>query len=450
MKCRMLCSRLCAFLVVFALTLLLSVQGRAADFKVLYRFKGYTDGDTPGALILDAAGNLYGTTLSGGPSDYGTVFKLTHNPDGSWTKEVLHSFTEVADGTYPFGRLVFDTAGNLYGTTGAGGIHGFGTVFQLTANPDGSWTHAVLYRFQGGTDGASPLAGLIFDSAGNLYSTTAQGGGDSGLGTVFKMAKNPDGSWTESVLYRFPKRSRGFDPVAELVFDAVGNLYGTTLGGGSYLCPQHECGSVFKLTHNADGSWTHSVIHRFKGGDGSQPYGGVTFDAAGNLYGTTRSGGDQNRGVVFKLTPNPDGSWAFSKIHVFRGLDGALPVAGVIFDPAGNLDGTTSYGGVCNYGVVFRLTPSPDGKWTKVLLHRFHYTPDGAYPDAGLVSDNVGNLYGTTSRGGGGEVFEYLPDLSPRDGPEPPCRAPRKVASPTNPYDDADVTSTRSSFHFGF
>ena len=361
-----------------------------------------------------------------GGSGCGAVWELKHNASGTWTMSRLHVFTG-ADGANPTAGVIFDEAGNLYGTTWDGGgtgcsefNQGCGVVFKLAPNPDGTWTESVLYRFTGGADGANPSGGVIFDAAGNLYGTTTFGAG-SGCGTgycglVFELKPNPDGSWTESVLTNLG--SNGLDtgnPRAGLIFDASGNLYGTTSYGGG--CNGEE-GSVFKLAPNPDGTWTESVLQCFTGGpEGGEPVGGVIFDAAGNLYGTTPYGGGSTRcgtyyvtpslgpspgcGTVFKLAPNPDGTWTESVLHSFTGgADGAVPAAGLTLGPAGNFYGTTMYGGapsVCGgkgCGVVFKLAPNPDGTWTETVLHDFTDTP-GAYPFGGVVLDKADHLYGT-------------------------------------------------------
>jgi uncharacterized repeat protein (TIGR03803 family) len=325
-----------ALMLVIAITLVLApAAGAASKYKVLHRFHGANGTNPYAGLILDAAGNLYGTTYYGGASGDGTVFKLAPNQDGSWTESVLHSFNR-SDGWSPQAGLIFDAAGNLYGTTVVGGASSDGTVFKLAPNQDGSWTESVLHSFNG-SDGWVPYAGLIFDAAGNLYGTTVEGG-DTNVGTVFKLAPNQDGSWTESVLHSF-HGSDGAYPYAGLIFDAAGNLYGTTVEGDTNV------GTVFKLAPNQDGSWTESVLHSFNGRNGQYPYAGLIFDAAGNLYGTTYGGGASADGTVFELAPNQDGSWTESMLHSFHGSDGERPRAGLIFDAAGNLYGTTAGGG---------------------------------------------------------------------------------------------------------
>ncbi len=378
----------------------------ASKFKTLHRFKGKDGRQLEAGVILDAAGNLYGTTYGGGPA-YGVVFKLTPKPDGSWRESVLYNFQWGFDGSLPAASLVFDAAGNLYGTTSAGGGACYcGTVFKLTPNQDGSWTESVLYSFMGGSDGGGPVASLIFDSAGSLYGTTA-GGGSFGNGTVFKLTPNRDGSWTESVLYSFMGGSDGGGPVASLIFDSAGSLYGTTAGGGSF-----GNGTVFKLTPNRDGSWTDSVLYSFMGGsDGGDPVASLIFDSTGSLYGTTAGGGSLGNGTVFKLTPNRDGSWTEQVLHGFSYKDGEYPSAGLILDAAGNLYGTTAMGGAYGVGVAFEMRLKPSGKWGYRVLHSFADRP-GALVLAGLTIDAAGNLYGTTCGDGTrthGSVFEITP-----------------------------------------
>jgi len=414
-----------ALMIVIAIVMLVPGAWAQSNFKTLYKFRGRKDGNVPIAgLVFDAAGNLYGTTYRGGNSghqcfavgDCGVVFKLSPNPDGSWKEMVIHRFESGQDGRQPFASLILDKAGNLYGTTPHGGgkegrhIASYGTVFKLAPNPDGSWTESILHRFTGGEngDGARPFAGLIFDTAGNLYGTTYVGG-TSNRGTVFKLAPNPDGSWTESILYRFTggRNGDGARPTSGLIFDTGGNLYGTTTTGGV----------VFKLAPNPDGSWTESVLSY-----GHGPSSGLIFDTAGNLYGTTRGGGVHNGGSVLKLTPSPDGSWAESVEYSFCSRtncrDGAYPYGGVIFDQAGNLYGTTLQGGTpfsCDEGegcgVVFKLTPNSNGGWDETVVHHFAGHP-GAYPYAVVILDTAGNLYGTTAGDGStthGSVFEITP-----------------------------------------
>ena len=307
----------------------------AQTFTVLHSFTGYPDGEWPYAgLVQDAAGNLYGTTVWGGASDVGTVFKLAKTGE----ETVLHSFSGYPDGQYPFAGLVQDAAGSLYGTTEEGGA-GAGTVFEV----DKSGKETVLYSFTGtGGDGAYPWAGLTRDAKGNLYGTTDDGGAH-GFGTVFELGK----AGKEAVLYSFGG-VYGEYPFAGLVRDAAGNLYGTTYEGGVY-----DYGTVFRLGKTGK----ETVLHSFdnNGSDGVSPLDGyLVVDAAGNLYGTTGYGGTSGYGTVFKL--NKAGKETV--LHSFTGgADGEGPSAGLVRDGKGNLYGTASWGGAYGYGTVFELTP---------------------------------------------------------------------------------------------
>jgi uncharacterized repeat protein (TIGR03803 family) len=362
--------------LVFALVATFA-QRAVAQEKVIYGFSGSPDGSAPyGGLIMDAAGNLYGTTSSGGDVDTpydtnGTVFELTPATGGGWTEKVLYNFGAASgDGTNPYCNLIFDAKGNLYGTTAAGGAHGDGTVFELMPGSGGTWTEKVLYSFGvTSADGATPSrSSLVFDAAGNLYGTTRYGGGNS-----------------------------------------VNN------GGGL-----STAGTVFELMPGSGGAWTEKVLYSFGANstDGANPTGGVVLDATGNVYGTTLYGGVSNSGTVFELASGSGGTWTESILHSFdaNGTDGSLPIAGLIADAQGNLYGTT-YGGGSNpfyggFGVVFELSPTGGGNWSEQIIHSFAASiTDGDYPYCKLIFDAAGNLYGTTSSRlyGYGEVFKLSP-----------------------------------------
>jgi uncharacterized repeat protein (TIGR03803 family) len=377
--------------------------------RVLHEFGSHRDGAYPEAgLTLDAAGNLYGTTSDGYFFDNGTVFQMAPGPNGTWTETVLHSFNYTY-GAYPQAGLIFDGAGNLYGTTSNGGAYAYGTVYKMAPVAGGIKT--VLHSFNG-KDGSYPLSGLIFDSAGNLYGTTF--GGDSscqppsGCGAVFKLAPGANGKWAETVLHIFNGKD-GALPCDGLVLDTAGNLYGTTRVGGS-----HSLGTVFKVSPGTNGKWTETVLHNFTGGkDGANPNAGVIFDSSGNLYGAAVGGGLSGQGNIFKLVPGAHGNWTEAVLHSFNFNDGSGPYGGVIFDTTGNLYGTTGGGGAYHDGVVFKLKPSANGRWSETLLHVFNGN-DGAFPQGSLIFDNQGNLYGTTYSGGDsvcdcGVVFEVTP-----------------------------------------
>jgi uncharacterized repeat protein (TIGR03803 family) len=399
-----------ALMIVVIISLVLAPAAWAASkYKTLHRFTGGKDGGDPsGDLIFDQAGNLYSTTQDGG-SGSGTVFELTPNQDGSWTKSVLYSFNG-SDGVRPLSGLTFDQTGNLYGMTYSGGPYAYGTVFELSPNPDGSWTESVLHSFYG-SDGARPVGSVILDAEGSLYGMTTAGGAYGG-GTVFKLTPNTDGSWSENLLHSFMRKDGRHPDHGNLVFDAVGNLYGATAGGGN-----NGVGTIFKLTPNPDGRWTEQVLHSFSGGrDGAVPESTLIFDKSGNLYGTTRDGGAHGAGVAFELALNTDGTWKEKVLHQFAGgKDGATLYEGLIFDQAGNLYGTTMTGGnlsVCGgrgCGVAFRLAPNSNGGWNETVLHTFMDHP-GAFSNAALIFDTAGNLYGTTAGyTAHGSVFEITP-----------------------------------------
>ena len=380
---------------------------------------GSSDGFWPRAnLIFDDAGNLYGATTRGSDNG-GTVFELTPGQNGTWTETILNNFCSTSCGS-TYGGLIFDAAGNLYGTTSDGGSgFGYGTVFELTPGLDGTWTETTLYNFCSASncaDGAFPYGGVIFDAAGSLYGTTASGGTHEG-GTVFQLTP-AGGNWTEKVLHSFdvPGNYQA-GPFSGVVFDSAGNLYGTVWGGGinSDKCDPDQvgCGIVFELTPNANGTWSEKNLHRFTGKDGANPWAGVVLDAAGNVYGTTYYGGagcNGGCGVVFRLSQS-NGQWTEKVIHDFdvSGTDGYFPYASLIFDAAGNLYGTASESAPDREGMVFELTPGADGRWTETIIHNWGTCEYGCGPEAGVIFDQHGNLYGTTLSCGsncGGVVYE--------------------------------------------
>ena len=388
------------FALVTAIVLLPGGAWGANTENVLYAFQGNNDCAAYGSLILDPAGNLYGTTF-GGFVVNGEVYELS--PSGSgWTQTILHTFAGGSDGRNPVTGLVRDQSGNLYGTTPAGGSSDRGVVYELSPNGSG-WTETVLYAFSGGNDGAIPYSGLILDQAGNLYGATSQGGagGNGGNGLVFKLTRGSSG-WTESVLYTFTGGNDGSFPQGNLLFDPAGNLYGTTTQGGV-----GGWGTAFKLTPSA-GGWTETTLHGFtNGNDGAQPMSGVIRDRSGVLYGTANGGGSGSLGVVFQLRPYPTiqsttrAGWMETPIYRFTGgSDGAGPDTGVIFDQAGNLDGAAGGGG-SGWGVVYQLTPGSSG-WTESVLYTFTGGADGRFPESTVTIDSPGNLYGTTVAGGTG------------------------------------------------
>jgi uncharacterized repeat protein (TIGR03803 family) len=373
------------------------------------------DGNTPVAgLVRGADGNLYGTTVFGGAYGKGVVYELTPSEGGSWTEKTLHSFGQGHDGIQPSGGLTIDALGNLYGTTETGGRcswpDGCGTVFELHRRSDGVWTYRILYEFNY-TDGAFPVSGLVFDATGRLYGTTT-GGGIGDAGVAFELARGADGRWAEQVLHYFHyDGTDGNTPESTLIMDTAGNLYGTTETGGTY-----GYGTAFELTRNQSGEWSENILHNFNYDevDGWYPAAGLTFDDLGNLYGTTYGGGTSGWGTVFELTPTAGGSWSETILHDFNddGTDGAALNDGLIFDTAGNLYGTTQYGGsnfTCGghgpigCGTVFELSPTQGGEWQETILHNFQNNgKDGYYP-TGTPILYAGDLYGTTTEGGSGK-----------------------------------------------
>ncbi len=378
----------------------------AATGTVLYAFTGGSDGATPqGALVADSAGTLYGvTTHGGGVDDSGTVYQLTRSGSG-WTETVIHTF-HSADGSWPEAPLAVDSHGNLYGTAYQGGAYGHGDVFELSPQAGGGWTYSILYSFTGGTDGSLPADGVILDQDGNLYGTAGDGGVD-GQGVVFQLAPKGSTGWTETVLHQFV--ADGVDGVhpggrGTLLRDQAGNLYGSTVAGGSA-----NDGVAYELSP-ARGTWTETLLHTFTGGsDGANPLGTLLSDASGNLYGTTSEGGTAGDGTVFKLT-NSGSTWTSSVIYNFPGgSSGRFPYAGVIADPAGNLYGTTAGGVQGAGGVVYELSPSGGG-WSERVLYTVGGAGNGSY--GGLIRDSAGTLYGADAFGGpssDGEVFAVTP-----------------------------------------
>jgi uncharacterized repeat protein (TIGR03803 family) len=387
--------------VVLALGVVAPQSAQAQTLSVLHKFAGKPDGAGPFAgLVRDAAGNLYGTTVYGGSTGdpgYGVVFKV----DSSGAETVLYSFTGAADGAYPYGGLVQDTAGNLYGTTVQGGAYGCsgygcGTVFKVSTKGK----ETVLYNFMGGSsDGCYPDAALVRDSAGNLYGTTRSCGA-SGYGTVFRVSQGG----TEAVLHSFVGgASDGAIPLwGGLLMDTKGNLYGVTeAGGGTGCIDAYGCGVVYRLNKNG----VLTVLHGFAGGttDGCTPYGTPALDAKGNLYGTTDACGSFGYGTVWKV--NTQG--VETVLHNFaRGSrNGVAPYAGVVIDAEGNLYGTTSFGGAFDHGALYEL--GKQGKFTAL----YSFSGLSRKPIGAVIRDAKGNLYGTAFEGvsSGGTVWKLTP-----------------------------------------
>jgi uncharacterized repeat protein (TIGR03803 family) len=414
-------------LAVAAATLMLMSGAWAANTeKVVYSFTGSTDGGDPAAtLASDAAGNLYGTTVNGGTGTLctngcGTVFELSPVAGGKWKETVLYSFSGGSDGKNPYGGVTLDSKGDLYGTTVAGGSggacagDGCGVVFLLSKSGN-SWVETVMYNFTGGKDGFGPGGALVFDSVGNLYGTTPDGGNlhkcnGAGCGVVYQISPVRGGGWKQTVLHTFTGGLDGaVGSLGPLLVDKSGNVFGVAELGGDASC---QCGVVFQLTQ-VSGKWKFKTLDAFKGmPKAGFPYGGVIADSKGNLYGTTYFAGANGLGSVFKLTKS-NGKFKESVLYSFKtGTDGNSPTSTLVFDAHGNLYGTTSAGGDANGdGIVFKLTPTSGGKWKETVAHRFSDKPDGSQPYYGLALDKKGNFYGTTAIGGAGAgvVFKLTP-----------------------------------------
>jgi uncharacterized repeat protein (TIGR03803 family) len=416
----------------------------AGTENILYSFQTTARGQYPsGGLISDSEGNLYGTTSAGGAFDCGTVFEIAHNPQGGWTESVLYDFCRnggLKDGYLPVGSLALDAAGNLYGCTSRGGDikYGVGTVFKLT-HANGSWSESILWTFQqfSSTDGFQPQGGLVFDKAGNLYGTTEFGGGydqnqcsfDGGCGTVFRLSPTSDGRWRETVLYVFQDLGDGMLPNGALAIDSSGHLYGTT------AITESSGGGVFQLTPTTEGRWNETTLYTFTGGvDGDYPNGGLVFDPKGRLYGTTSSGGTGTAcpfnnpcGTVFELSKGSGDQWSERVLWSFNWTDGAGPVGQLIFDKFGNIFGTADYGGtggsggfLGQEGVVFKLTPHSNGEFSETVLWNFTGGNDGENPGFGVIAGPTGELYGaavtplgqTSGINGNGTIFALTPRAS--------------------------------------
>lgn len=401
--------------IISVVAVLVSGAGAASHGKIVHSFSGLGDGGDPAtSLTFDAAGNAYGTTVNGGSAGgFGTVFELKRVSASKYQETVLYSFSGGFDGKNPYGGVVFDAAGNLYGVTVAGGVGGFcagdgcGVVFQLTNN-GGSWSETVLYNFTGGDDGFGPGGGVVFDAAGNLYGTTPDGGKFS-QGVVYELSPQ-GGTWTQTVIHAFSGGNDGaVGSLGSLLLAPDGNFYGVSELGGA-----HGAGTAFRLSPAAGGKWKFTSLYSFGGQpDAGFPYGGLITDGKNNFYGTTYFGGANGVGAVYRLDLTKKKE---SVIYDFQeGNDGGYSTSTLVFDAVGNMYGTTSMGGfpACDCGTLFELSPVRGGDtWSETILHRFKEKPDGGYPYYGLTADPSGNLFSTTVSGGGDEagiVFGFKP-----------------------------------------
>lgn len=428
---------------VFAATAILAITAAGKE-KILYSFAGSQEGehaatsapqgetiffsftdDTGGeyadtGLVLDRAGNIYGTTIQGGAHGSGTVFRLT--PEGEHT--LLYSFQGGADGSEPYKGVTLDAAGNLYGTTVGGGDTscdgGCGVVYKLTKSNE-TWTQSVIHAFTGGADGSGAGSPLVFDRRGNLYGMTPAGGNvpgcfGMGCGVIFRLEPD-DGNWNFRVLHTFTGGADGFGGSAGRLLIRPRHVYGVATSGGANMQ-----GVAFELTPTPTGEWNFTTIYAFGAQpDAGSPFGGLISDKAGNLYGTTYFGGANGFGAVYKLERNggPEGNggiWTETVLYSFQGgTDGDSPLSTLVFDRAGDIYGTTSVDGDpgCACGTIFKLSPGTNGQWTETVVHTFTgSTGDGSFPYPGMVMDSSGHFYGAARNGGpndNGVIFKFVP-----------------------------------------
>lgn len=408
-------SRLC--LSAIALAILIKPAFCASTETPVYNFTGGFDGADPASpLVFDSAGNAYGTAVTGGASNCGTVFQLSPGSGGQWQQTVLHSFNCFDEGKNPYGGVTLDSQGNLYGTTVAGGSAGIcagdgcGVVYKLTHN-GGSWSESVLYSFGDSPDAAGPGGPVVFDRAGNLLGTAPDGGAFA-AGAVYELSPN-NGQWTERIVHDFTGGNDGaLGSLGALLLDSAGNLYGVTELGGA-----HQSGTVFKLAPGSGGAYAFSTLYAFQGQpDAAFPYCGLIADSHGNLYGTTYYGGANGAGAVFRLGPSPGvGGWRDAVLYSFTGAsDGGNPTSTLVSAANGKMYGTTSAGGDagCDCGVIFSLTPTGINRWSESVLHTFGTHPDGAFAYYGLTMTSGGLYLGTTATGGThnqGVVYQLTP-----------------------------------------
>jgi uncharacterized repeat protein (TIGR03803 family) len=392
--------------LALSLLLLFSTLAYAGE-RVLYSFQGGTDGFRPaGPLVLDPAGNLYGTTVYGGADGWGTVFELSPNGQGGWSETILYSFTGGADGQQPATALTLDSHGNLFGTTpGPGSCSPYcGSAFELSPSGSG-WTFTLLHAFRGEKDGGELAGGLTMDAAGNLYGTTLSGG-SKGYGTVFQLSNSGSG-WALTTLHAFALDADGGDPAGTLVL-GDGTIYGVTLWGGAY-----GDGVFYRLSLDAKGGWREKVLYSFKGGNDGAQATGLISDQNDGLYGVS----DTENRHVFRFTVNQSGKWTKKNIYTFLHGGAGSPSGDVLIDHAGNVYGLAS-AGRRNDGSLYKLVLQSDGKFVGTLLYSFQRGSDGLNPVGPPIMDANGNLYGVTRQGGGtgcrsnggcGTVFAFEP-----------------------------------------
>jgi len=399
MRFRLLRHLLSAFgaLAFVALSLCCSASASITQ-GVVYAFTGGVDGgDAATSVTFDTAGHAYVTAVTGGADGCGTVDRLTPGR-GPWSSHTLWTFTCGADGKNPYGGVTLDAAGNVYGTTVAGGNggacagDGCGVVYRIGLRGG----ERVLYDFKGGRDGFGPGGPVVFDAHGDLFGATPDGG-LHGDGVVYELTPRPYGPWRLHVVHAF----RGLDDgssgfLGRLHIDGVGDIFGVAELGGA-----HQAGTVFEVIPGTNGTWTFVPLHEFVGTpDGAFPYGGVIADPRGDLFGTTYYGGTTGNGAVFELRRHPDGKYDEHVLYGFaNGSDGANPTSALAFDPAGDIFGTTSAGGgSCGCGTIFKIDAVTG---MESVVHSFGSSSgDGQYPYYGLTPDARGELFTSTVQGG--------------------------------------------------
>ncbi len=383
---------------------------QASTTEIIYSFAGDDDGEyIDSDVAIDAAGNLYGTSVLGGDFGGGTVWQLS--PVGSdWVHTVLYSFTGGADGGEPYKGVTLDAAGNLYGTAVTGGSGscegGCGVTYKLTKSGT-TWTQRVIHAFTGGVDGSGPGARVAVGRDGTVYGMTPTGGAN-GLGTIYALRPKTNGDWSIRVIHTFTGGADGSSGSAGKLVLRGGHIFGAATTGGV-----NGAGTVFELTPTPTGEWDFKTIYSFQGApDGVFPYGALLFDGGSNIYGTTYYGGVNDLGAVYKLSPNPTGEWNEKVLYSFKtGSDGNSSISNLVFDSDGNLYGTTSEGGLGS-GTIFELARGQHGTWIESIPHPFQGSPDGAFPYAGMVSDGTGVFFGATVHGGAdgeGSIYKFTP-----------------------------------------
>jgi uncharacterized repeat protein (TIGR03803 family) len=407
-------NQLRASFILLAAYLAYATYAFAGSEKVLFAFPSENTGNrTPqGDLVFDTSGNLYGGA-GAGLTQGGVVYQLSET-GGVWNENII--VPSMFEFIGPSAGLIFGPNGSLFGTTTAAGGPPIpdGLVFELTLS-EGTWVPTPVYDFPNFDDGQWPDS-LVADASGNLFGTAYYGGvvkslsicGNSGFvsgcGTVFELSPKAGGGWKFTMLHKFEGNADGGNPAGgHLIFGPEGNLYGAAQVGGTSSC---SCGEVFQIS--STGSFT--ILHSFHGSDGAGPNNGMVFDSKGNLYGSA-GGGASKDGVIFRLDPKSDGSWVEQVLYQFSGIDGQGPNGDMVFDAAGNLYGTTFSGGAYGRGAVFELTRQSSGQWTETVLYSFTGGADGATPTGSVIFDSNGNLYGVGSGGGNGYgiIYEITP-----------------------------------------